>query len=82
MNIILYNPLGATKGHAQEYVDNICSGLVENGVKVALVTIDSYKIEDENIRHKQRFIEISLSFQKKFKEAKKENSTWASFIIK
>ena len=52
MNIILYNPLGATKGHAQEYVDNICSGLVENGAKVALVTIDSYKIEDENIRHK------------------------------
>ena len=30
-------------------------------------------LRDENIRHKQRFIEISLSFQQKFKEAKKEN---------
>ena len=50
MKITLYNPLGATQGHAQEYIDNICAGLVFQGAEVVLVTTDDYEIADPELK--------------------------------
>lgn len=52
MKITLYNPLGATQGHAQEYVDNICAGLISQDAKVILVTTDDYEIEKQELRNR------------------------------
>ncbi|MDA8893889.1 glycosyltransferase [Amylibacter sp.] len=51
MKITLYNPLGATQGHAQEYVDNICAGLISQDTEVILVTTDDYEIAQQEIRN-------------------------------
>jgi hypothetical protein len=51
MKIMLYNPLGATQGHAQEYVDNICLGLISQDAEVVLVTTDDYEIEQQELRN-------------------------------
>lgn len=51
MKIILYNPLGATQGHAQEYVDNICAGLISQNAEVFLVTTNDYEIQQPEIRN-------------------------------
>jgi glycosyltransferase involved in cell wall biosynthesis len=50
MKITLYNPLGATQGHAQEYIDNICAGLISQDAEVILVTTHDYEIEDNELR--------------------------------
>jgi glycosyltransferase involved in cell wall biosynthesis len=46
MKIMLYNPLGATIGHAQDYVDNICKGLLAHRVDLSLVTSSNFFLKD------------------------------------
>lgn len=54
MKIILYNPLGATQGHAQDYVDNICDGLIFHDINLSLVTTSNFELS----RGLSQFVEV------------------------